>query len=134
MRMRHLLPTLLFLALVTAVWAQDARNEIPTVTAHDCPAYPEKAKTMRLQGMVVLVVTTDGQAVADVKLRSGHPVLAPAAIDNVRTWKFASHPPTAFEVRYLYVHDPHYKQTSKGACVAKFDLPRVTVPTKLPGL
>ena len=51
--------------------------------------------------MVVLQVTTDGHQVVDVKLTSGHPVLAPDAIKNVRTWKFADHTPTTLAVKYL---------------------------------
>jgi outer membrane biosynthesis protein TonB len=108
---------------------QDAATS-PTVTAFDCPTYPPKAESMRLQGMVVLQVTTDGHQVVDVKLTSGHPMLAPDAIKNVRTWKFADHTPTTFAVEYLYVNQGHFKRDKATKCAAKTDLPsKVTVST-----
>jgi hypothetical protein len=78
---------------------------------------------MRLQGMVVLQVTTDGHQVVDVKLTSGHPVLAPDAIKNVRTWKFADHTPTTFAVKYFYVNEGHFKRDKATKCSAKTELP-----------
>jgi hypothetical protein len=85
---------------------------------------------MRLQGMVILQVTTDGHQVVDVKLTSGHPVLAPEAIKNVRTWKFADHAPTTFAVRYYYVNEGNFKRDKVTKCSAKMDLPgKVTVST-----
>ena len=85
---------------------------------------------MKLQGMVILQVTTDGHQVVDVKLTSGHPVLAPEAIKNVRTWKFADHTPTTFAVKYLYVNKGHFKHDKTTKCPAKMELPgSVTVST-----
>ncbi len=85
---------------------------------------------MRLQGMVILQVTTDGHQVTDVKLTSGHPVLAPDAINNVRTWKFADHAPTTFTVKYFYVNQGHFKRDKVTKCSAKMELPKtVTVST-----
>lgn len=102
----------------------------PTVTAFDCPKYPSKAESIRLQGVVVLRVTTDGHQVVDVKLTSGHPVLAPDTIKNVRIWKFADHAPTTFAVTYLYVNQGHFKRDKVTKCSAKMDLPeKVTVST-----
>jgi hypothetical protein len=78
-------------------------------------------------------VTTDGQAVTDVKLTSGHPKLAPDAINNVRTWKFGDHTPTTFMVDYMYVFQGHFKRDPASGCDAKLELPtKVTVSTKMP--
>jgi len=86
---------------------------------------------MRLQGVVMLQVTTDGHQVADVKLTSGHPVLAPEAIKNVQTWKFADHAPTTFNVTYLYVFEGAFKRDRVTKCDAKLELPsKVTVSSK----
>jgi hypothetical protein len=86
---------------------------------------------MRLQGLVKMQVTTDGHQVTDVKLTSGHQVLAQAADKNVRTWKFADHSPTTFTVTYLYVNEGHYKPDPVTKCSAKMELPTtVTVSTK----
>jgi hypothetical protein len=40
--------------------------------------------------------------VTDVVVESGHPLLRPAAENNVRTWKFASHAPGKFRVTFRY--------------------------------
>ena len=86
---------------------------------------------MRLQGMVILQVTTDGHAVTDVKLSSGHPWLASDAMKNVKTWRFADHAPTTFDVRYYYVNEGDFKKDKVTKCAAKMELPgKVTVSTR----
>jgi TonB family protein len=53
------------------------------------PEYPEDAKAQRIQGIVELKVIIDKEGnVANLQLISGHPLLAPAAIDAVRQWKY----------------------------------------------
>jgi hypothetical protein len=117
----------------TLVTAQQGAPNLPTVTAFACPKYPSRAESMGLQGMVQLQVTTDGHQVVDVKLKSGHPVLAPDAISNVRTWKFADHAPTTFAVTYFYVHEGNWKPDKNTHCAAKMELPsKVTVSTGHP--
>jgi TonB family protein len=53
------------------------------------PEYPEEARKQRIQGAVIVDVRIgrDG-AVQDVKLVSGHPLLADAAITAVKHWRF----------------------------------------------
>jgi TonB family protein len=53
------------------------------------PDYPPIAKTVRLQGKVVLKVTIskDG-AVTAARIVSGHPMLAPAAVQAVKQWRY----------------------------------------------
>jgi TonB family protein len=53
------------------------------------PLYPEIARNARLVGKcgVRVVITPQGE-IADVLLDYGHPMIAPAAIDAVRKWKF----------------------------------------------
>lgn len=53
------------------------------------PRYPQIAKTARIEGAVVLeaIVLKDGQ-VGDVRVLSGPPVLAEAAVDAVKQWKY----------------------------------------------
>jgi len=53
------------------------------------PAYPSLARTMALQGIVRVeaVVSPDGSVKA-VEVRGGHPVLAQAAVNAVRKWKW----------------------------------------------
>ena len=53
------------------------------------PVYPELAKQARVQGSVVLqaVIGKDG-TVTDLRLISGHPLLAQPALDAVRQWRY----------------------------------------------
>jgi len=53
------------------------------------PVYPPLARSARIQGSVVLqaVIGKDG-AIQNLRLVSGHPMLAPAAIDAVKQWKY----------------------------------------------
>ena len=53
------------------------------------PQYPAIAKTARIQGTVILhaLIGKDGQ-VKNLQLVSGHPMLAKAALDAVRQWKY----------------------------------------------
>jgi TonB family protein len=102
---------------------------LPTVTSFECPKYPPEAKAARLQGMVRLQITTDGHGITDVKV-SGHPLIAPAASQNVRTWKFTDHPPITLNVTYSYVLQGEFKRDPVTKCPAKMELPtRVTVST-----
>jgi TonB family protein len=54
------------------------------------PVYPEIAKRLHIAGIVKVeaTVSADGK-VTDVKTISGNHMLAPAAEDAVRKWKFA---------------------------------------------
>jgi TonB family protein len=53
------------------------------------PTYPSDAKEQRIQGVVVLQVAINKEGnVSDVQLISGHPLLAPAAIEAVKQWKY----------------------------------------------
>lgn len=53
------------------------------------PVYPPLARQARISGTVVLraVISKDG-SIENLSLVSGHPMLAPAAIDAVRQWKY----------------------------------------------
>jgi len=53
------------------------------------PDYPPEAREAHIQGTVTLraVIGKDG-SVEGLKLLSGHPLLAPAAIDAVRQWRY----------------------------------------------
>jgi protein TonB len=53
------------------------------------PNYPPLARQARIQGQVVLhaVIGKDG-SIQNLQLISGHPMLAPAAIEAVKQWKY----------------------------------------------
>jgi len=53
------------------------------------PAYPPLARQARIQGVVILQaqISKDGN-IENLQLISGHPMLAPAAIEAVKQWKY----------------------------------------------
>jgi TonB family protein len=67
------------------------------------PVYPAQARQARIQGNVVLeaVISERGQ-IEDLKVVSGPPILAPAAVDAVRQWRYTP---------YLLNGKPIKKQT-----------------------
>jgi TonB family protein len=56
------------------------------------PTYPPLARRARIQGRVVLevLISTTG-IVKDVHLVQGHPMLAPAALEAVKQWRYKPH-------------------------------------------
>jgi periplasmic protein TonB len=53
------------------------------------PAYPSVARAAHIQGAVVLtaIIDKDGK-IENLQLLAGHPLLAPAAIDAVKQWRY----------------------------------------------
>jgi protein TonB len=53
------------------------------------PNYPPLARQARIQGQVLLQaeISKDG-SIQNLRLISGHPMLAPAAIEAVKQWKY----------------------------------------------
>jgi TonB family protein len=53
------------------------------------PQYPADAREQRIQGTVLLkaIIDKDGN-ISNLQLISGHPLLAPAAIEAVKQWKY----------------------------------------------
>jgi len=54
------------------------------------PMYPPEARAVRIQGAVVLsaLIGKDG-TIQELRLVSGHPMLAPAAMEAVKQWQYA---------------------------------------------
>jgi TonB family protein len=53
------------------------------------PQYPQDARDQHIQGVVVLKVIVDKEGnVSNIQLISGHPHLAPAALEAVKQWKY----------------------------------------------
>jgi protein TonB len=53
------------------------------------PIYPPLARAARIQGQVVLQALISKQGVIEnLKVLSGHPMLAPAAKEAVRQWRY----------------------------------------------
>ncbi len=97
-------PLVVILGLCVALSEQNAppAQKLPVVKSGDMPLYPSLPRVARIQGDVNLRITTDGTAVASVTVESGQPMLAKAAQENVKTWKFEPHEPTSFPVLFSY--------------------------------
>ena len=77
----------LALALALAVSARAADER--AVQSRVAPVYPEIAKRLKISGAVKVEATVDAAGrVKDVKTLSGNHMLAVAAEDAVRGWKF----------------------------------------------
>lgn len=74
-------------AIVLPAQAQQAAAR--KIVTRSAPVYPELARSMALQGTVKVeaVVEPDG-SVKEVAIKGGHPVLAQAAVNTVRRWRW----------------------------------------------
>jgi TonB family protein len=89
-----LLQALALMLIVT--FAVSAAAEDRAVKSRVAPIYPEIAKRMRASGTVSVEATVDPSGnVTDAKAVDGNRLLAPAAEDAVRKWKFESGSGTA---------------------------------------
>jgi TonB family protein len=72
-------------------WGQEEiTRKVKTKVA---PAYPELARRMNITGAVKVQVTVSANGtVKTAKLVGGHPVLANAALDAVKKWRFETGP------------------------------------------
>jgi TonB family protein len=72
-------------------WGQEEINR--TVKSKVAPVYPDLARRMNIVGVVKVQITvaTNG-SVKNAKLVGGHPVLANAALDAVKRWRFEAGP------------------------------------------
>ena len=78
------------------------QSDLPEVLSASVPFYPRIPQHGYIDGTVRLRVITDGAGVASVQVESGPPMLAQAAQENVKTWRFAAHSRTSFEVTFRY--------------------------------
>ena len=91
----HSLYTISENALALAVFGQTMPKRIPPdeaakhLISSPSPVYPPLARAASIQGKVILEVSIDESGAASVRrLVSGHPMLAPAAIESVNRWKY----------------------------------------------
>jgi len=75
---------------VTGLRCQDGSTEfLRRAKSKVQPVYPELARKMNLTGTVkVEVIVAPNGSVKQAKIVGGHPVLANAALDAVRKWRF----------------------------------------------
>ena len=93
---------LFFAITVITTLSISQTSHYPVVTRGETPLYPLLARQARIQGEVQLRVTTDGSRAVSVIVESGQPMLAKAAQDSVKTWRFVKDKPTSFESHFSY--------------------------------
>lgn len=95
-RMGTLLALLALLAGVGTFGVRAQNNDTEIVRRAKSkvqPEYPELARKMNITGTVkVQVVVSPNGTVKEAKVVGGHPVLAGAALDAVRKWRFEPAP------------------------------------------
>ena len=68
------------------VTAEDMRDRLVYKVA---PVYPPLARQARIQGTVILrIIINKLGEVRDTQLVNGHPMLAPAAVEAVKKWRY----------------------------------------------
>ena len=75
---------------VAGLGAQDATSDmVRRAKVKVAPVYPDLARKMNITGTVkIQVVVAANGTVKDAKVIGGHPLLANAALDAVKKWKF----------------------------------------------
>ena len=116
-------PLMLCGILPRAILAQSETQELPLVIAGKMPLYPLMARLARVQGVVKIKVTTDGEKVSSLDAESGPPMLVKFAKENILTWEFAKHKPTTFITTFEYlIEAPDQCMYSNGASVLNLPL------------
>lgn len=84
-----ILPVMIALILIPAhCWSQESTNQRKLVS-RPAPEYPALARSLKLYGAVkVEVLVAPNGSVKSTDIRGGHPILAQAALDAVRRWKW----------------------------------------------
>ncbi|MGA9876599.1 MAG: energy transducer TonB [Solirubrobacteraceae bacterium] len=89
-RIRTSRPLLVLGSLALCVGSASAVPVHRAVVSRVSPVYPELARRMHVSGKVVLLVSVEPNGnVESTKVESGHPLLAPAAQEAVKHWRFA---------------------------------------------
>jgi TonB family protein len=89
--------------------AQDVQgNGGRSIVSQTSPAYPELARKMGLEGTVkLLVVVSPTGAAQNVQVAGGNPLLAKAAEDAVRKFRWAPSAQESTEQVWIRFHRPH---------------------------
>jgi TonB family protein len=68
----------------------------------DVPMYPQLARTARIFGTVQVQVTVKDGEVVSTEVKSGHPMLASATVENIQTWRFYPLVNATFTTKFTY--------------------------------
>src|SRR5271157_1434355 len=107
--------------------AQQVKELLPEVITATDPIYPPIARAAHISGVVHLHLTTDGKRVSAITEQTGPAMLIPFAEAYVRTWIFAEHAPTAFDVTIRY----NYQEKSECETGIKINPAILHLPTEV---
>jgi hypothetical protein len=68
----------------------------------EVPMYPQLARTARIFGTVQVQVTVKDGKVMNTEVKSGPPMLVPATIENIQTWRFHPLVNATFTTKFIY--------------------------------
>ncbi len=72
-------------------WGQEELNR--KTKSKVTPSYPELAKRMNISGVVrILITVAPNGSIKDARVVGGHPVLADAALNAVKKWRYEAAP------------------------------------------
>jgi outer membrane biosynthesis protein TonB len=111
-----LLALIVLLAQPIAAQSNNAQPPAPTAASQDedqdhpdlrlmhaeVPFYPPLARVARVWGTVELTVKVRHGAVTAVEVKTGPPMLAQAATENVKSWKFPEWVNATFQTKFIY--------------------------------
>ncbi len=82
--------------------AAQQKGTLPSVASASVPFYPRIHQLAHIEGVVRLRISTNGSRASSIEIESGPPMLAQAAKENIKTWRFDQHTPTTFEATFRY--------------------------------
>jgi TonB family protein len=99
----------IFLIFAICAGTGSAQTDEPVLLSANIPFYPPLARQARVYGTVKVAFTLPASSgePANVEAVSGHPLLKPAAIENVKTWHFRN----IYAVERRYETTFHYTLT-----------------------
>lgn len=83
-------------------WSPSISDRLPEVLSGSVPVYPKLARVVGLTGKVELEVLVQNGVVSEVKVKSGHRVLADEAVKTVKTWRFHDGAAAAIETTFVF--------------------------------
>ena len=93
------------LQLLTTGLAGDSRP--PRLVELGVVAYPEIARTSRVEGRVEMEITLNSNgAVQQFRILAGHKMLSDWVAHNAKTWVFDQHGPTSFKYEVCFKLEP----------------------------
>lgn len=125
--------TALVLLIFAACLSASAQADNPELLSANIPFYPPLARQAHVSGdvTVAFILPANSGEPAKVEAIAGHPVLKPAAVENLKTWRFRN----TYAVERRYETTFHYalsESQSQHVTFESFRAVEVVYPTPPP--